>query len=130
MKGLIVSLVLFFTTLTVVGQSFMHGAGLTIFVISPRNGDVSVGEGFTYFPRFNFIETEALSVSAGIPLSVGLTATSSLTTQMEDIMTTTQLLALSLMPHLLLTLIWQRFYHGKHRENGLFCWRRLWFPSR
>ena len=78
MKGLIVSLVLFFTTLTVVGQSFMHGAGLTIFVISPRNGDVSVGEGFTYFPRFNFVETEALSVSAGIPLTVGLTVTSSL----------------------------------------------------
>jgi hypothetical protein len=78
MKGLIVSFVLFFTTVTAVGQSFMHGAGLTIFVVSPRNGDVSVGEGFTYFPRFNFVETEKLSLSAGIPLSVGLTVTSSL----------------------------------------------------
>jgi hypothetical protein len=78
MKGFIVSLVLFFTTVTAIGQSFMHGAGLTIFVVSPRNGDVSVGEGFTYFPRFNFVETEALSVSAGIPLTVGLTVTSSL----------------------------------------------------
>jgi hypothetical protein len=78
MKGLIVSLVMFLTTVTALGQSFMHGAGLTIFVVSPRNGDVSVGEGFTYFPRFNFVETEALSVSAGIPLTVGLTVTSSL----------------------------------------------------
>lgn len=77
MKAFIVTLVLFFTTVTVLGQSFMHGAGLTIFVVSPRNGDVSFGEGFTYFPRFNFVETEALSVSAGIPLTVGLTVTSS-----------------------------------------------------
>jgi len=78
MKGFIVSLVLFFTTVTALGQSFMHGAGFTMFVVSPRNGDVSVGEGFTYFPRFNFLETEALSLSAGIPLSVGLTVSSSL----------------------------------------------------
>jgi len=77
MKAFIVTLVLFFTTVTVLGQSFMHGAGLTIFVVSPRNGDVSFGEGFTYFPRFNFVETEALSLSAGIPLTVGLTVTSS-----------------------------------------------------
>ena len=77
MKGIIVSLVLFFTTVTALGQSFMHGAGLTIFVVSPRNGDVSVGEGFTYYPRINFIETEGLSLSAGIPLSVGLTISSS-----------------------------------------------------
>ena len=77
MKRFIVSVVLFFTTVTALGQSFMHGAGLTIFVVSPRNGDVSVGEGFTYFPRFNFVETEVLSVSAGIPLTVGLTVSSS-----------------------------------------------------
>ena len=78
MKGFIISLALFFTTVTALGQSFMHGAGLTMFVVSPRNGDVSVGEGFTYFPRFNFLETETLSLSAGIPLSVGLTVSSSL----------------------------------------------------
>ena len=77
MKRVVVSLVLFFTTVTAFGQRFMHGAGLTIFVVSPRNGDVSIGEGFTYFPRFNFLETEGLSLSAGIPLSVGLTVSSS-----------------------------------------------------
>ena len=77
MKAFIVSLGLIFTTVTALGQSFMHGAGLTIFVVSPRNGDVSVGEGVTYYPRINFIETEGLSVSAGIPLSVGLTVSTS-----------------------------------------------------
>ncbi len=77
MKGFIVSLVLFFTTVTALGQTFMHGAGLTIFVVSPRYGDVSVGEGLTYYPRINFIETEGLSLSAGIPLSMGLTISSS-----------------------------------------------------
>jgi len=77
MKGFVLAVVLFLTTVTALGQSFMHGAGLTIFVVSPRSGDVSFGEGFTYFPRFNFVETEALSLSAGIPLTVGLTVTSS-----------------------------------------------------
>lgn len=72
MKKIVLSLVIFFTAGTVLAQSFMHGAGLTIFVGSSKGNDVSVGEGFTYFPRFNFLETENLSLSAGIPLSVGI----------------------------------------------------------
>ncbi len=72
MKKIILSLVLFFTVGTVFSQTFMHGAGINVIVATAENSDASVGEGLTYFPRFNFIETEGLSVSAGIPLSVAL----------------------------------------------------------
>lgn len=72
MKKIILSLVLFFTAGTVFSQSFMHGAGINVLVTTADNSDASVGEGLTYFPRFNFIESESLSVSAGIPLSVAI----------------------------------------------------------
>jgi hypothetical protein len=72
MKKIILSLVLFFTVGTAFGQTFMHGAGINVIVATAENSDASVGEGLTYFPRFNFIETEGLSVSAGIPLSVAI----------------------------------------------------------
>lgn len=61
-------------------QTFMHGAGITIIGSTTgqgSNSDVGLGEGFTYFPRINFIETENLSVSAGIPLCAGISATTS-----------------------------------------------------
>ena len=44
---------------------------------SAKGSDVTVGEGLTYFPRINFLETSTLSVSVGIPLSLGLSANSS-----------------------------------------------------
>ena len=50
----------------------MHGAGINVIVATAYKSDASVGEGITYFPRFNFIETEGLSVSVGIPLSVAI----------------------------------------------------------
>ncbi len=61
-------------------QTFMHGVGITVMgstTARGNNSDIGFGEGFTYFPRVNFIETESLSVSAGIPLSVGISATTS-----------------------------------------------------
>ena len=61
-------------------QSFMHGVGITVMGSTTgqgSNSDIGFGEGFTYFPRFNFLETEALSVSVGIPLVVGISATTS-----------------------------------------------------
>jgi len=72
MKKIILSLVLFFTAGTVFSQTFMHGAGINVIVATADNSDASVGEGLSYFPRFNFIETESLSVSAGIPLCVAI----------------------------------------------------------
>jgi hypothetical protein len=74
MKKIILSLALFFTIGTSFSQSFMHGAGVAIFVgtTSHANGEIAVSEGLTYSPRFNFMETEALSVSVGVPLTLGI----------------------------------------------------------
>ena len=77
MKKVILSLVLLFVAGAAFCQTFMNGAGLTIFVGSSPGGKTTVGEGFTYSPRFNFLENESLSVSVGIPLSVGLTVSTS-----------------------------------------------------
>ena len=53
-------------------QSFMHGAGLNIFVATAKDGKASVNGGVSYSPRFNFIEQEDMSVSVGIPFTVGV----------------------------------------------------------
>ena len=72
MKKIILTLTMFFTIGAVFSQTFMHGAGVNVMVATADNSDASVGEGLTYFPRFNFIETEGLSVSVGIPLTVAI----------------------------------------------------------
>ena len=56
---------------TAFSQSFTHGVGFDIFVTTAQNGNAAVGEGFTYNPRFNFIENEDFSVSVGVPLTIG-----------------------------------------------------------
>ena len=53
-------------------QSFMHGVGLDIFVTTAKNGNAAVAEGFSYNPRFNFIENEGFSLSVGVPLTIGI----------------------------------------------------------
>lgn len=53
-------------------QSFMHGVGLNVFVATAPGGKAAVNGGFTYSPRFNFIEDENMSVSVGIPFTVGI----------------------------------------------------------
>jgi hypothetical protein len=53
-------------------QSFMHGAGLNIFVANASGGQTAVNGGVTYSPRFNFIEQDDMSVSVGIPFTVGV----------------------------------------------------------
>lgn len=52
-------------------QSFMHGAGVGVFIADAPNTDVTAAGVLTYSPRVNFVEAEALSVSIGIPLSIG-----------------------------------------------------------
>ena len=71
MKRIFLSFVLLFLMNAVFSQTFMHGAGITV-LGSSTGGNFSAGEGFTYSPRFNFIETENMSVSVGIPLSLGI----------------------------------------------------------
>ncbi|MFT3934794.1 MAG: hypothetical protein QM726_14310 [Chitinophagaceae bacterium] len=52
-------------------QSFMHGAGLNVIVATAPGGKAAVNEGFSYSPRFNFIEQDNMSVSVGIPFTIG-----------------------------------------------------------
>lgn len=80
MKRIIAIAALFLMMNSAFSQTFMHGAGITIIgstTARGSNSDIGLGEGFTYFPRINFLETESLSVSAGIPLCVGISATTS-----------------------------------------------------
>lgn len=71
---IIVFLSLFSLSLTFcVSQSFMHGAGVGTFVADVPDAGACAGFAFTYSPRVNFVETEALSVSLGIPVSIGFT---------------------------------------------------------
>ncbi|SEW38113.1 hypothetical protein SAMN05428988_4780 [Chitinophaga sp. YR573] len=52
-------------------QSFQHGAGIGLYFDNMVPDNVGVGSAFTYNPRINFTETEATSLSVGIPLTVG-----------------------------------------------------------
>ncbi|MCO5240004.1 MAG: hypothetical protein M9904_08105 [Chitinophagaceae bacterium] len=54
-------------------QSFMHGAGVGFLVSNPSNADTKVFATLHYYPQVAFVQTGAFSVSAGIPLTVGLT---------------------------------------------------------
>jgi len=61
---------LLFISIASYSQSFMHGAGFSIFVAS-AGGNTTPNGGLMYSPRFNFIEGEDMSVSVGVPLSAG-----------------------------------------------------------
>jgi len=63
---------MFFAVGTIFGQTFMQGAGITVFAASPKNGKLSIGETVNYSPRFTVLETDGLSVSVGIPLGIGI----------------------------------------------------------
>lgn len=83
MKKIIFPVVLFFAVSTSFCQSFMQGAGVAIFVGASKGGDFSFSEGLTYSPRFNFVESESLSLSVGIPISLAISATTDLTNSGE-----------------------------------------------
>jgi outer membrane protein W len=53
-------------------QKFMHGAGVIILVDKSEYSDANAVGGLTYSPRFNFFQKDNISLSVGIPLSVGL----------------------------------------------------------
>ncbi|MEO6316395.1 MAG: hypothetical protein ABIU63_05205 [Chitinophagaceae bacterium] len=71
-KKLFIVTVLSFIGATGFSQSFMHGAGLNIFVATAAGGKAAVNGGITYSPRFNFIEQDNMSVSVGIPFTIGV----------------------------------------------------------
>ena len=72
MKKIFCLAIVCFSVTTGFTQSFLHGAGISIFVSKVKGADIAAYGGFTYSPRINFLETESLSLSAGIPLSVGM----------------------------------------------------------
>lgn len=78
MKTIIPAAAFFFTLNNAFSQIFMHGAGITIIGSTTgqgSNSNIGLDEGFTYFPRINFVETQSLSLlSAGIHLCVGISA--------------------------------------------------------
>lgn len=56
-------------------QKFMHGAGTGVFINLSPFIQPAIPTVLTYSPRINFVETNALSVSAGIPFSIGFGTT-------------------------------------------------------
>ena len=65
MKKIVLSATLLFFMRPSFCQSFMHGVGITVMGSTTgqgSNSDIGFGEGFTYFPRFNFLENEVLGV--------------------------------------------------------------------
>jgi hypothetical protein len=72
MKKLFFLVILFFSFSISFSQSFMHGAGVVIFVGTVTGGVTTVNGGITYSPRINFLEMENSSLSIGIPLSAGI----------------------------------------------------------
>ncbi|SFD53549.1 Outer membrane protein beta-barrel domain-containing protein [Chitinophaga sp. CF118] len=53
-------------------QSFQHGVGLGIYIDKMEDiEDPRANFAFTYNPRINFLETESMSVSVGVPLTIG-----------------------------------------------------------
>jgi len=57
---------------TLHAQTFMHGAGVNVFVTKVQNLEAQAFGGFEYSPRVTFLETESLSLTVGIPISIGL----------------------------------------------------------
>lgn len=70
MNKLYLLLIAFFSTTFSFAQTFMHGVGVSIFVTKIEATDIATFGGFTYSPRVNFLETESLALSVGIPLSI------------------------------------------------------------
>jgi hypothetical protein len=72
MKKNLLLLLMCFSFSFAFSQSFLHGVGVSINAVKIKHADVSAFGGVTYSPRINFLETESLALSAGIPISVGL----------------------------------------------------------
>lgn len=78
MKKFIISSCILLSGIISHGQSFMHGAGVGIFV--PHNSvmGTSVSGTLSYSPRFNFMENDGFSLSAGVPVNIGFSGSYSL----------------------------------------------------
>ncbi len=77
MKKAVSLIALIIAVHTASSQSFLHGAGIGFLISNPPSPHVKAKVFATlhYYPQVVFVETESFSVSAGIPLTVGLTGT-------------------------------------------------------
>jgi hypothetical protein len=73
MKKMFLVLAATFLSVSAFSQSFQHGVGVGFFVdkIEEEDIDGRVSFGILYNPRFNFLETRSMSLSIGVPLTVG-----------------------------------------------------------
>ena len=130
MKKNLLTSILFLLINNLFAQSFMHGAGLSVFVGTSNNTNAYIAEGLTYSPRFNFLETSKLSLSIGVPLSIGISGSYSYQNTNGNT-TEKNTLALMFNAPLIFNLNVGR---GSTKENknkvGFFCWWWLWFLSR
>ncbi len=74
MKKLIFSACAFCLSSFGFAQTFMHGVGVNTFVQSASGFSTQVTGGIIYSPRISFMETDNTSLSVGIPLSIGVSA--------------------------------------------------------
>ena len=75
MKTFFISVFLLCTLQYTKAQSFLHGVGIGVFVTETPLTEIGGFGAITYSPRFNMYETEELSLSLGVPLTVGLSGT-------------------------------------------------------
>lgn len=74
MRKILVSLFIIISVQQASSQTFLHGAGVGFAVANSKTAgqDAKVFGTFHYYPQVTFVESETYSVSAGIPLTVGL----------------------------------------------------------
>ncbi|MBC6490121.1 hypothetical protein ACFSQD_07320 [Flavihumibacter stibioxidans] len=72
MKKLLIAALALFALTKTNAQSFMHGAGTGLSVVTMKNGDPSAYGTLLYSPRLTVMETETSSITVGIPLTLGL----------------------------------------------------------
>lgn len=90
MKRLLLFVATCIISVNTFSQSFQHGFGFSIFFDNMVPDKITTISAITYSPRFNFHETEKMSVSLGIPLSIGFmsdgsTAYDETTEEEEDV---------------------------------------------
>ena len=71
MKKIYFFLLICIATSPVFSQSFMHGVGTGVFVEKSKGFDPVATAILTYSPRVNVTESDFMSVSVGLPLTVG-----------------------------------------------------------
>src|SRR3954463_9943621 len=71
MKRLLFLFTTFFVLSNAYSQTFMHGVGTGVVVDKAVFSDAQVYGTLIYSPRVNVLETESLSLSVGVPLTIG-----------------------------------------------------------